>query len=474
MTTKEVFLAAIFTLYLFTGCHRQSEQTNQDDPQVLDSSNAQSKPVTISDGNQRITFALTYDVSSIEKIFASPEKVMKDVPAFWENENAYRILKSWHRYNNIPIDYEGWKENVEEIAAIAIEQRRDTPSYRLASDIIGAREIFIQQAVPHICSFLPKKDLRIESTAYFVAFTYPRAIGVGDRIAIDLTNPYYRGSSSTILNSMVHELYHVGFGRVQFARTDPEFENPALMRMLSDFQNEGITTYMAYEAQEFFPAPYEEDYSMLENKETVSKLLKALNGLIDEAGSMPADRLQKESWELGVDRRAYYVVGAYMAQTIDEKAGRGALNETILKGPITFITTYNSLADENMQIFELDAPPNLSIFERLRQAAVNGEYDRYGELLAELKQRKSDIDRSKEDKFLRIGLVFMQRNRNDLAIDIFEFNSKLFPESAAAYNYLGKAHLQDGNTERALDNFTKAVALDPEYVDAVENLKKLS
>jgi len=436
-------------------------------------SNIQNEPTANAEKNQGIEFNLTYDASSIEKLFTATEEVLKDISGFWETENAYRLIKGWHRYNKIPIDYEGWKEKIEEIAAIPSSQRRDDPGYRLANEIIGAKEMFIQKAVPHICSFLPEITINIESTAFFVAFTYPRGIGVGDRIAIDIFSSHYRRSSSMILNTMVHELYHVGFGQVQFARTDPEFEKPAVRRMLSDFQNEGITTYVAYKAQALFPAQYEKDYTMLENTKTVFKLLKSLNTLFEEAESMPEDQLQKKSWNLGVEERAYYIVGAYMAQTIDEKRGREALNETVQKGPVTFIRTYNALVDKKMQIFEIETPADMSVFERLRQAAVHQDYKAYKKRLTELKEKNIEISRSKEDILLRIGQVFLQRNRSDLAIEIFMFDAKLFPESAAAYNFLGKAYLQNGNLRIARESFKRAVELDPEYVDAVENLKKV-
>jgi hypothetical protein len=158
-----------------------------------------------------------YDISSLEKIIESPEEVIDNIHAFWEKENAYRLMKSWHRYNNIPIDYENWEEKIKELAAIPKNERVDNLYYNLAKDIIKARGLFIQNAIPHIYSFLPDKDLFIDATGYFAAFTHSRGIGVGDRIVIDVFNSYYRGSLSMILNSMTHELYHVGFGHIQFA-----------------------------------------------------------------------------------------------------------------------------------------------------------------------------------------------------------------------------------------------------------------
>ena len=473
MKTTVILLAITTLLILFTDWHFPKDYITPDDLPVIGPQQSKNKTENISDKNPKIKFNFKYDASSIKKIISSPEEVIEDVSAFWENENAYRLMKSWHQYNDIPIDYEGWKKNIEKITTIPISKRRDNPDYTLVNEIIGAKETFIKKAIPHICSFLPKKELTINSTAYFVAFTYPRGIGVNDRIVIDIFNSYFRRNSSMILNTMVHELYHTGFGHIQFASTDPEFESSAIRRMLSDFQNEGITTYVAYKAQDLFPAPYEEDYSMLENNKIVYKLILRLNKLFKKSESMTADALQEESWELGVDKRAYYIVGAFMARTIDEKLGREELNMTIEKGPLTFIKSYNAIADKIMQIHEIKPPANPSIFERLRQTAVNQDYNTFGVFLSEIKENKSEIDRSKEDTFLRIGLVFMQQKRNDLAIEICRFNSELFPNSAAGYNFLGMAHRQKGNKVSALENFKKAIELDPEYVDAVENLKNL-
>lgn len=427
----------------------------------------------VSDKNRKIVFHLAYDASSIEKIFTLPERVMEDIPAFWESEDAYRLMKSWHRYNSIPLDFEEWGKKIENIALISPDKRRFYPIYKLAGNIIGAKEIFAEKAIPHICSFLPEKDLQIDSTVHFAAFIHSHGIGVDDRIVIDIFSSYYHGRLSMILNTLVHELYHIGFAHVQYARTDLELENTAINRMLGDVQSEGITTYVAYKAQKIFPAPHERDYSVIENNKEVFRLLNRLNRLFKEAESVPAGLLEKKSWNLGIENRAYSVVGAHMARIIDEKGGREALNTTVLNGPISFIRTYNDLVGKNWRIYEPNVPVDRSIFERLRQAAVKQDDDKYEELLAELKGKMREMDRTKEEKLLRIGLVFMQQKRNDLAIDILRWNAEMPPESGTAYNLLGRAYKQNGNDKLALESFRKSVAIDPDHVDAVENLKKL-
>lgn len=48
-----------------------------------------------------------------------------------------------------------------------------------------------------------------------------------------------------------------------------------------------------------------------------------------------------------------------------------------------------------------------------------------------------------------------------------------YPKSANAYDSLGEAYMLVGNTELAIENYEKALALNPDNKNAVENLKKL-
>jgi hypothetical protein len=63
--------------------------------------------------------------------------------------------------------------------------------------------------------------------------------------------------------------------------------------------------------------------------------------------------LQDSLWIVGTTDRAFYVVGCYMAEIIDEKLGRDVLVETISKGPKSFLNTYNSLVEEKYLVFDL-------------------------------------------------------------------------------------------------------------------------
>ena len=120
--------------------------------------------------------------------------------------------------------------------------------------------------------------------------------------------------------------------------------------MLDALQNEGLATYVAYEAQTTFPAPGERDYPMLDDPAQVRRLRMLLNGLFAQVGTASADQVTRWAWTRGVTMRGYYVTGAHMARTIDAARGRDALIATIRQGPVSFVRAYNTLVPEGERI----------------------------------------------------------------------------------------------------------------------------
>jgi hypothetical protein len=102
-----------------------------------------------------------------------------------------------------------------------------------------------------------------------------------------------------------------------------------------------------------FPAQAEQDYQLLANPARVIELRRHLNALFEQAPSLSAEERRKRSWDIGVNQRAYYVVGADMARTIEGWAGRKALADTITKGPRGFVATYNALVPAAERIADL-------------------------------------------------------------------------------------------------------------------------
>ena len=75
-----------------------------------------------------------------------------------------------------------------------------------------------------------------------------------------------------------------------------------------------------------------------------------------------------------------------------------------------------------------------------------------------------------EAEFNAYGYAFLQQDRVDEAITMFEINVELFPESWNVYDSLGEALLRKGETDEAVAMYEKSLALNPESPSGKEAL----
>jgi uncharacterized protein len=78
-----------------------------------------------------------------------------------------------------------------------------------------------------------------------------------------------------------------------------------------------------------------------------------------------------------------------------------------------------------------------------------------------------------ENELNTIGYRFMQKEKLNEAIFIFSINVEQFPKSANAYDSLGEAYMNIGQTKLAIQNYEKSLKLNPESSNAKETLKKI-
>ncbi|MBO9631513.1 MAG: tetratricopeptide repeat protein, partial [Chitinophagaceae bacterium] len=67
-----------------------------------------------------------------------------------------------------------------------------------------------------------------------------------------------------------------------------------------------------------------------------------------------------------------------------------------------------------------------------------------------------------EGNFIEAGRMFITRKQSDVAIKIFEMNTRLFPSSASSWLGLGDAYAGAGQKEKALIAYQKSINLDPD------------
>jgi len=81
----------------------------------------------------------------------------------------------------------------------------------------------------------------------------------------------------------------------------------------------------------------------------------------------------------------------------------------------------------------------------------------------------------KPEEFIlnRIGYTLLNEGKTDDAIKVFRRNTEMYPESGNVYDSLGEAYAAAGKKRLAIENYEKALKLDPKNTGAVEQLKKL-
>lgn len=393
------------------------------------------------------------DTSSVESIIIHPERILKNTKAFWEDNKTLRVVRMWHNLRRQPIHQDEWEKRLKRLALIPPEKRQNNSTFRLAERIANNKDTFFVNAIEHINTFLPQYNLKHTSTVYITANISTSAFAISsveDHVVINISNPHWQGDYTSILNAIVHELFHTGYNTNQVFRTEIDITNSTYHNLLTGLHNEGMATYVAYTAQSMFPAPVERDFRLLQKLSEVKKRVKMLNRLFRKVQSLSPEKLQRESWRTGVVERTYYVVGGYMAKTIDEKSGRNKLVETIITGPRCFIDTYNSLAEEGMRLYRLREPAKLTLFQRLRKAAVEKDYHLVEILIKNIQENKKQADNTSEYTLNFAGSALRHHGNVHLAFKVFQLSKYLFPNSIAPLYGLADIYLKRDETNKAI------------------------
>lgn len=72
-----------------------------------------------------------------------------------------------------------------------------------------------------------------------------------------------------------------------------------------------------------------------------------------------------------------------------------------------------------------------------------------------------------------LGYYFLGKQRYDDAIEVFQLNVDLFPESANPYDSLGEAYMKRGDRDLAIECYSKALAINPAMPSAKAALEQL-
>jgi peptidylprolyl isomerase len=98
-------------------------------------------------------------------------------------------------------------------------------------------------------------------------------------------------------------------------------------------------------------------------------------------------------------------------------------------------------------------------------------------MVAEYHSRKTVADPNlyvAESDINSFGYSLLRKAQVNEAIEVFKLNVEAYPQSANVYDSLAEAYLLSGDKEKAIENYRRALTIDPTMESAKQALKKLT
>jgi CubicO group peptidase (beta-lactamase class C family) len=109
------------------------------------------------------------------------------------------------------------------------------------------------------------------------------------------------------------------------------------------------------------------------------------------------------------------------------------------------------------------------MYEMIHQQGLQSAIRMYDSLRA---AHDADYDFA-EAELNSLGYQLLSESKMNEALRVFESNTVAYPASSNAFDSLAEAYLNIGNKEQAVKNYRKAVALDPDNMNARNRLEKI-
>ncbi|MEW5825919.1 MAG: DUF5700 domain-containing putative Zn-dependent protease [Candidatus Bipolaricaulota bacterium] len=299
---------------------------------------------------------IRFESGSLERLFADPASVLADAETFWEREEPMRCARGWHTAVGVPVDLERFRAAIWPIASMSPAERESHPALLMTRRVMAEEARFLAEGLPHLCALLPANPATLNIRVLFAGGLRTNAFA-HEQVVVNSTSAFWHSAglsiperASWVLNLLVHECWHAGYCENQPYWTDRREESGLLWRLLVNLQNEGTATYANYTARRVFPAPADQDFRMLDDPAEIAGKIRMTNTILARREDLDEAALRDLVWTEGVLGRAFYVAGAHMARTIDERLGRKALTDTVAAGPMSFARAYNGAAEAALRL----------------------------------------------------------------------------------------------------------------------------
>ncbi|MFW9977998.1 MAG: DUF5700 domain-containing putative Zn-dependent protease [Candidatus Thorarchaeota archaeon] len=164
---------------------------------------------------------------------------------------------------------------------------------------------------------------------------------------INLAHPLFEKDPREILYLSMHELHHVvytSFNPIYDLKNIFTIENLVEMIKYSTHL-EGLAVYAALEARKRTKSFSHPDYQVLQDTGKRNSLVTEFFNILTKLEFDKIRSVHENDWNtielMSGKKRLWYIAGAHMAEVIDKKLGRDALNDTIRHGPNEFFKSYH-------------------------------------------------------------------------------------------------------------------------------------
>jgi Tfp pilus assembly protein PilF len=118
-------------------------------------------------------------------------------------------------------------------------------------------------------------------------------------------------------------------------------------------------------------------------------------------------------------------------------------------------------------------PPKMSIISVLSTTIAKKGIEAGVAQYRDLKAKQSATYDFAEPELNRLGYQLLRAGKAKAAIEIFKLNIEAYPKSSNPYDSLAEAYVTINERELAIQNYKKAVELNPNNTNAIEILKRL-
>ena len=290
-----------------------------------------------------MVFNVTIDFSFIEdhlhNLHHFDDESVSKIVSHEAAEGIYKHAKRFHNTDKDIRDF--WFEKLQQLSD---KGEKHLVNVLENIEYVKQETSDFHEAFRELQDFLPQNTNF--SSHLFCIIGYDIGIVSDGNAYLNLGHPLFHENKRELLYFAMHELHHVAYTHFNpIYSFDDLTTTEDLSRVIRYSTHlEGLAVYSSMNRRRRENGGTHRDYITLANPDKMSQLVIQFFEILDKYENEPCRVLVEDDWgilELMSDGdRLWYVVGAWMAESIESRLGRKVLNSTMVLGPEAFFKVY--------------------------------------------------------------------------------------------------------------------------------------